>query len=186
MQLELIIAALKQRCPSFADRVAGAANFKVLPETAKLAVPSAFVLPVDDSPDANEQENGTFQRLRDTFAVVVAISNTADERGQIARRSVHALRSELWAALLGWEPHAVGEVSEYDGVVYEGGTLLHLDRSRLWYQFEFSAEMQITDEDGWQQSELAQNPHFDGVILTLGDGEPDVRHVAPIPQDPLP
>ena len=47
--------------------------------------------------------------------------------------------------------------------MYEGGNLLSLDRARLWYQFEFSASMEIDGSDGWQDTELAGLPHFDGV-----------------------
>lgn len=158
MQLEVIIQALRERCPSFANRFAGAAGFKILPESAALPVPCAYVIPLDDNPDGAGAKNNVRQTLADSFAVIIAVSNCRDERGQKAAHDIHALRAELWSALLGWRPSA-----EYDGIVYEGGNLLSLDRARLWYQFEFSASMEIDGSDGWQDTELAGLPHFDGV-----------------------
>ena len=156
MQLEIIIQALRERCPGFAGRVGGAAGFKELEESSALPVPSAFVIPLDDNPMDNKSLNNVSQELTDSFAVIVAVSNTLDERGQAAHSSVCDLRAELWSALLGWCPDAT-----YNGITYEGGTLLRMNRARLWYQFEFGAEMEIGPEDGWQETELAGLPHFD-------------------------
>lgn len=158
MHLETIIQALRERCPAFANRVGGAAQFKLLPESAALPVPCAFVIPLDDNPGENKSQNQVRQPLTDSFAVIVAISNTADERGQGAAHGLDAFRAALWAALLGWRPS-----EEYDGITYEGGSVISLDRARLWYQFEFGAETEIGPEDGWQDTELAGLPHFDGV-----------------------
>lgn len=156
MQLEIIIQALRERCPSFQNRVGGAAAFKDLEESTSLPVPSAFVIPLDDNPKDTRSLNSVRQEMTDSFAVVIAISNTVDERGQAAFHSVRDLRAELWAALLGWRPDP-----DYNGITYEGGTLNRMNRARLWYQFEFGAEMEIGPEDGWQDTELAGLPHFD-------------------------
>lgn len=167
MQLEPIIAALRARCPTFSNRVAGAADFKPLPETASLAVPCAFVIPLDDNPQESMAMNSVRQVLKDSFAVVVAISNTADEKGQGSAASVHTYRAALWAALLGWRPDL-----RYDGITYEGGQLLSLDRARIWYQFEFGALMEIEPSDGWQEIELGQLPHFDGATIKVDAIDP--------------
>lgn len=167
MQLDPIIQALRARCPVFANRVAGAADFKALEESTNLAVPSAFVIPLDDNPEDNTSGNSIRQSLTDSFAVIVAISNTADEKGQGATATVHTLRIELWAALLGWQPGA-----DYDGITYQGGQLLRMTRARLWYQFEFGAAMEIGPSDGYQATELASLPHFDGATLQLDAAAP--------------
>lgn len=158
MQIELIIAALRVRCPSFGGRVAGAAQFKLLPETASMSVPCAFVIPMDDNPGESRSQNSVRMSLAENFAVVVAASNALDERGQASAHSIHTLRRELWAALLGWRP-----TEDHDGITYDGGSVVAMDRARLWYQFDFSAEMEISGSDGWQDTELAGLPHFDGV-----------------------
>ena len=173
MQLELIIQALRARCPVFSNRVAGAADFKMLEESTGLAVPSAFVVPLDDSPDENTSGNSTRQSMVDSFAVIVALDNTPDEKGQGAAATVNTLRTALWAALLGWQPGA-----DYDGITYQGGQLLKLTRARLWYQFEFGASMEIGPEDGYQALDLAALPHFDGANLHLDPIDPRDPNVA--------
>lgn len=191
MQLEIIIQALRERCPSLAGRVGGAAQFRLLPENASLPVPCAYVIPLDDNPGEARSQNAVRQPLTDSFAVVVALSNTADERGQTGMQSVRAMRSELWAALLGWQPS-----DEYDGITYEGGSVVALDRARLWYQFDFGAAMEIGPEDGWQDRALVGLPHFDGVNFRadfLDPSDPNVATPGPdgrieiefsVPKDP--
>lgn len=167
MQLEPIIAALRSRCPVFENRVAGAAQFKLLPESAALPVPCAYVIPMDDNPGESMAINSVRQKLSDSFAVIVAISNVVDERGQGSVYTVDTIRSLLWKALLGWRPNL-----RYDGIVYEGGSIVALDRARLWYQFDFAADMEIEPEDGWQETELGQLPHFDGGTLKVDAIDP--------------
>lgn len=169
MQLELIIAQLRALCPSFNGRVAGAAEFKPVPEAAALPVPCAFVIPLDDRPDPPKALNAVGQEMTDSFGVVVALDNRADEKGQIAFDAVHAVRSEIWKALLGWVPGPVDSVNpatDYNGIYYEGGSLLAIDRARLWYQFEFGAQMWIGASDGWEAGALAALPDL---------GKPDAQ-----------
>lgn len=169
MDIDLIIAALKARCASFTGRVAGAAEYKRLPETANLDMPAAYVIPLDDNVEPPPNQNGYRQVVRDAFAIVVALSSVADERGQGSITSVKAIRAELWAALLGWEPDA-----NHGRLEYEGGQLLDLDRARLYYQFEFSAETEITEADTWQGGSNAALPSLTKVALTLNaPGSPD-------------
>lgn len=177
MQLEIIIQALRERCPSFSSRIGGAAEFKMLEESTAFPVPSAFVIPLDDDPKETRALNSVRQEITDSFAVVVAVSNTSDERGQAASGAVKTLRAELWAALLGWRPDLT-----YNGIVYEGGTLLRMNRARLWYQFEFGAETEIGPEDGWQETELAGLPHFDAATFRadfIDPADPNLKSPGP-------
>ena len=162
MDLDVVITALRARCPSYSQRVAGAARFQILPEASKLAVPHAFVIPLDDSPGESRASNAERQSMTDSFAVIVAISNLADEKGQGATATVRTQRTELWKALLGWRP-----TLEYNGINYEGGHLLQIDRARLWYQFEFGAEMEIGPEDGYEETQLAALPPFEGANINV-------------------
>lgn len=177
MQLEIVVTALKSRCPSFSNRVAGAAQFKHLPENQTLPVPAAYVVPLDDQPSAGRAQNSVRQPLTDSFAVIVALSNVADEKGQGAAHTVNSLRAELWAALLGWRP-----AERYNGINYEGGQLLAMDRARLWYQFEFGAEMELCPDDGWQDRELAGLGNLEGVDLRVDAIEPSDPNRVPTPQ----
>lgn len=181
MDIELIIAALKERCVSFGGRISGAAEYKRLPETANLAVPAAYVIPLDDNPEQVQGHNGYRQVVRDSVAVVVVLSNAVDERGQGSITSVRAIRSELWAALLGWEPDA-----DHGRIEYEGGQLLDLDRARLYYQFEFAAETEITEADTWHASRNSALPALTKVGLTVNvPGSPNTVEATatiPVPQ----
>lgn len=178
MQLETIISALRSRCPGFTNRVSGSAQFKMLPETAALAVPCAYVVPLDDQPGESMAKNAVRKPLVDSFAVIVVLSNVADEKGHAAASSLHAWRAALWAALLGWRPDEC-----YEGIEYEGGQLMSLDRARLWYRFEFGAAMEITPADGWQDRALVGLPHFDGATINVDAidpiADPNVQYPGP-------
>ena len=178
MQIETIIAALRARCATLGANVAGAAEFKHLDEATNLPLPCAFVIPLDDSPQESRSQNDVLQPLTDSFAVIVAVSNAADEKGQGGTAGIHAMRAELWKALLGWQPAA-----RYNGIAYEGGSLLKVDRARLWYQFEFGAQMEINAEDGWQGDALAALAHFDGATIRVDvispQADPNVQYPGP-------
>lgn len=103
MKLTPVIAALRARCPYFENRVAGAAQFKNLPEVGKLKLPAAYVVPGDDSPGENKSQTDYWQELKEGFSVVVILSNGRDERGQFASYDVvDDVRQMLFKALLGW------------------------------------------------------------------------------------
>jgi len=155
MDLDLVIAQLKGFAPSFGGRIAGAAAFKGIPENTALEVPCAFVLPLSDDPEPPTSQNVVRQKLVDGFAVVVAVSNKTDERGQSAATALEARRRELWKALLGWRP-----TMEYDGVQYDGGSLQSMDRFQVFYMYEFGAAMEIGPEDGWEEGALERLPDF--------------------------
>jgi hypothetical protein len=157
VKLSLIIGALRLRCPTFANRVAGAAEFKPLPEAAKLRVPSAYVIPLDDNVGENKSQTDYWQDVTDEFAVIIVVDNTADERGQSAAHDIiHDLRADLIKALVGWEPDP-----NYNAIQYEGGNLLDMDRARLYYQFEFSASFELNAEDTRQWDDLEELAEFE-------------------------
>ena len=177
MKISPIITALRQRCPMFDGRVAGASEFKPLPEGAKLALPAAYVIPLDDNAEEQRSQSDYWQSITDGFAVIVAINNGQDERGQAANDLVEVSREVLWKALLGWVPE-----EKYEGIVYEGGNLLRMDRGVLYYQFEFSARFEIGEQQTRQWDELEQLPALTGIgghgLVT----EPDPDH----PAEPTP
>ncbi|WP_433647492.1 phage tail terminator protein [Kosakonia pseudosacchari] len=150
MKLTPIIAALRARCQIFENRVAGAAQFKNLPEAGKMKLPSAYVVPGDDSPGEQKSQTDYWQDLREGFSVIVFVSNGRDERGQWASYDVvHDIRNMLFKALLGWNPEPDGEP-----ITYDGGTLLDVNRYELTYQFDFVVENELSSEDTRQQEEL--------------------------------
>lgn len=162
MNLDVIIAQLRQRAPLYVQRVGGAAQFQVLPEAANLVIPAAYVLPLDEQPQAQSSGNGYQQSVVEQFAVVVVLSNKADERGQAAASNLDAHRAGVFRALLGFQPSAAHDIVEF-----AGGQLLHLDRARLYYQFEFAATYAISTEDTWIVDRNDELPDFEGVDLRV-------------------
>lgn len=162
MNLHIIIAQLRQRAPIFGGRAAGAAQFQILAEAANLTMPAAYVLPLDEQPGDQDSQTGYQQTVREGFAVVVALSNREDERGQTAAGNLDTVRRALFRALLGFQP-----AKDYDAIAFEGGQLLHLDRARLYYQFEFSVGYAISVEDTWIPDRNAELPDFEGLDIRL-------------------
>ncbi|HSH72345.1 MAG TPA: hypothetical protein VK974_04730 [Methylophilaceae bacterium] len=141
-----VIDALKQRLPeTFAGRISGAAEFALLDPAAKMDLPAAYVIPLDDRAEANESSNGYQQLIRDAFGVVVVLDNAVDEKGNASILNIIPLRNKLFAALLSWQPD-----EDHGPIEYEGGQTLDIDRARFYYQFEFSAQTEITEADTYQ------------------------------------
>lgn len=156
MKLTPIIASLRARCALFQNRVAGAAQFKDLPEVGKMILPAAYVVPGDDSPGEQKSLTDYWQTIREGFSVIVFVSNSRDERGQFASFDVvHEVREALFKALLGWNPEEGG-----NPITYDGGTLLDVNRHELSYQFDFVVETELTEEDTRQFDELIALEEF--------------------------
>lgn len=169
MNLAQIILELRARCTAqfgTPARVGGAAEFRLLPEAANLTVPAAYVLPLDENVAEQQSETDYLQIVTDNFAVIVVLSNVADERGQAAANNVHDMRAALWAALLGLQ------IPPYDAIQYAGGQVLQVDRARLYYQFEFSADYTIDRSDTRQDLDLAALPAFTKLHLDVDAIDP--------------
>lgn len=165
MDMSPIIAALRQRCPVFAQRVAGAAEYAAVADgKVSPTVPAAFVVPLDDNAGDRLSQTSYRQQILEGFAVVVALSNEADPRGQTAHASVHAIRAALWRALLGWSPS-----DEHGPIYYAGGQLTNMDRARLWWRFDFEAEYEISGSDGetWQEGFEEGLPGLEGITVRV-------------------
>lgn len=133
MKTSTLIARIRAQCPSFANRVAGAAEFMAAVEYADdLALPHAFVMRLADAPQDSSTAGQVLQVIEELFGVVVAVDNTTDQRGQGADDALDDLLVELQGALVGWQPDAL-----YQDMEYRGSTLLDMDRARLWRQFDF-------------------------------------------------
>lgn len=161
MKLDPIINEIKARCPTFGGRVAGAAEYANLRNRSNMTVPAAYVVPLDDNATGQSSSTGYRQTVTDGFSVIVVITNQADERGQTATNQLHDLRAELWAGLLGYE------LEDYDEIVYSGGNLLHVDRARLDYQFDFSADFYIDISDTRKGADQNSLPAFKSVKIDL-------------------
>ncbi|STM31149.1 phage protein [Escherichia coli] len=163
--------------------MAGAAQFKNLPEVGKLRLPAAYVVPGDDSPGENKSQTDYWQELKEGFSVVVILSNGV-------MSAVSLLRMMWWTMsgrcslrpCWGWNPEACG-----NPITYDGGTLLDLNRHELIYQFDFSVISELTEDDTRQQDDLnsldeLRTLAIDVDYLDPGNGpDGDIEHHTEIP-----
>jgi len=145
MRLSPIVQALRERVPTFANRVFGLADFAALDGATMPVLPAAFVVPLDE--EIRNLSTGTNVRAEifERFAVIVALAQT-DPRGQAAHDSLHDIRAELWGAIVGWR-------MDQDAGPFgpDGGEMLDMDRSRFLYQYDFARTIAITSEaDGYR------------------------------------
>lgn len=126
-----------------------------------------------------EQRSQTdyWQDLTEGFSVIVFVSNGRDERGQFASYDVvHDVRQSLFKALPGWNPEECG-----NPITYAGGTLLDVNRHELSYQFDFTVENELTEDDTRQQDELSDLDDFKTLAIDVDfidpghgpDGKPE-------------
>lgn len=136
MRPSLLIPRIKAECPIFASRVAASATFRKLFDADDFPVPHAFVLPLGETWEGDATLSGLDQELKQRFAVVVAVDNTSDERGQAAAEVFYDARAQLFAALIGWSPQpgVIGPIL-YSGMPDDPD----ITRARAWIQFDFEA-----------------------------------------------
>lgn len=157
MKLATVISALRANCPSFENRVGGAAEYAAIDVT-NLPMPCAFVLPVTEiGEDMDVMQTDYRQRVKQTFGVVVLVSTVDQERGQDAFDAIEDLKKEIFKAILGTS------TSETDEIVYEGYSQPDLTRARLALQINFSVSYDVVDSDTGHGRELSDLPDFDGI-----------------------
>ncbi len=171
MKIDIVIKALRERCPSFQRRVGGLGEYAQIVNDSALQMPCAYVAPMTDSAGENESQNSYRQKIRDKFGILVALPNE-NNRGQQSANLQDDIRHELNKALLGWRV-----TDEYDGIVYDGSQLFEMSRAASWYSYEYYAEFLIGDDDigdpeTWHQQELAALGPFDGMTITVDAIDP--------------
>ncbi|EED2708574.1 HK97 family phage prohead protease [Salmonella enterica subsp. enterica serovar Miami] len=87
--------------------------------------------------------------------------------GSLSYDAVHDVRQLIWKALLGWEPDP-----QAHEIQYAGGMLLDLNRHELYYQFDFTAKYEITEEDSRQQEDLDVLPDLKTLSIDVDFIEP--------------
>lgn len=177
MNIEPIIAAVRQRVPLFGERVFGAADWKSLPTKVNPDEPAAYVIPTREEAGELESVNGYRQTVTNVFSVTVIVDNSADERGQKALRQLETIRKALFLALLGWDRS--NETDDFSPIVFESGYLTDRDSARLMWTFEFSFESYIGVEETRQGVELGLLPSFEGFDVGVDCTDPSQTKHAP-------
>ena len=146
-----IILQLKQYATIFThgggQQVAGAAEWANAQDNVYLPQPAAYVVPLSQDADDNQDLSGLTQHVREQYGVIVDFDNRADLRGQTVAETFNLVRASIFKALLNWRPEPFDLAR---GFRYVGGdTIEPFNRQRLAYQFAFEIERTITEGDGW-------------------------------------
>ncbi len=136
MRPSLLIPRIRAQCSIFANRVALTSTYSQAILQDDFPAPHAFVLPLGDLADGEVMLSSLDQELTTRFAVVVAVPNTSDERGQAAAEAFYDIRIALLTALLGWTPDA----TRYAPILFSGMPEdPDVQRARAWAQFDFQS-----------------------------------------------
>lgn len=132
MLLQPIANLLKATVIDFRS-VAGAANYAAAREDIK-NTPCAYVIPLDDKAQPNNLLGSpqVEQQVAERFAVILAVSNARDMRGDAVNGVLEPLRTAVIKTLLGYQA-----ATDYDPIQYVSGRLLGLDAAVMWWQLEF-------------------------------------------------
>jgi len=167
MKISPIVAHLRATCPTFDGRITAGIDWDAVANSTQLSHPSAYVIATGDQASDNDLQSGIRQYITDEIDVVIVL-DTRDERGQAAKDLLHAIRCELWLALVGWKPD-----TDYDQMEYDGGALVHINRARVIYRFGFSAAFQLgrntsaQPPETWHELELDGLTGFTGVTFNM-------------------
>ena len=181
MNLDLVIGQVRQYCAPLQGRVGGAADFDTGTEhivaftdsKGALVYPTAVVIPLDDEATDLDPMSGPNlnQMVTERIGIIVEFDATADRRGQGGVDQVHAMKYALHGALLNWNPDPEHSTS---GLRYAGGRLIAYDRARLFWQYDYSIEVQLTDGDGFA---ISGDPLL-GITSTFTTLDPPVVFIA--------
>lgn len=147
--LGTFIAQLRAHAPIFAGRVAGAAEFYagLKNYTTSMALPAAYVLPLGQEADPNRYEVGLVQIVHKSIGIAVELDAQRDRRGQDPSMNLEEIEAQIFASCLFLR---IPGCAMNKGAWFAAARYLDLDRARLWYQWEFVLDWQITDADGVQ------------------------------------
>ncbi len=130
MRIKPIIDRLKTNALSLGGRVSGASEFSAEVEAMRLPLPCAFVLRASGEAQSATSLGAVLQMVNQDFAIVIAVDNSKDTRGQDGAESLDAILEDVQLALLGWTP----PVEEHNAFEFVRDDHISIDRSRLWHQ----------------------------------------------------
>lgn len=154
MNIDLVIAQLREYAPFFGGNVAGAASYAQAHDQVWLPQPAAYVIPLDLDPQPNATMTGVVQDVTERIGIIVDLSNACDPTDRRGQAAATLAVDDAWRAcmkaLLGWRPEPA---KQKKGFLVAGGGLLGDGVNRAWlrWQFDFSIVTTLTAEaDGWQ------------------------------------
>lgn len=146
------ISQLRQYAPVFNGRVGGAADFDrgLVNYNTSMPLPAAYVLPREQDAEPNQLiAGGLLQQIAVHVGVVVELDAQRDRRGQDPVMGLGEIGGQIFGSVLGI---VIGNCRMSPGkpVEFARAGYLALDRARLFYEWVFSFNWQLTDADGFQ------------------------------------
>lgn len=131
--IDLVAAQVRLRdlAPAL-QLVAGAASFDLAVASGPVNCPAAYVMPAAEKAGPNAAFGTVAQRLRVGFSVALAVQYVQDPAGDTVTSEIEALRRQVFAALIGWEP---GDAA--GAVAFESGRWVTVHNGFFWWQDEF-------------------------------------------------
>lgn len=172
MRVSSIVFRLRDAQTIFNDAIGGVAELELVRQSKVVTKDMAFVIPIEETVEENIHEATLTQNLEEKFAVIVVLDNDSsqkDKYGLLSYDRLHDIRSQLFRALVGWEPYIADSKIEY-----AGGQLLPLNPAYLWYQFDFKYALKLVEFDGYCD--------LQGSDLELESGLRDRIQVSQLPE----
>jgi hypothetical protein len=133
MLLQPIADHLRATATAF-RKVAGAANFAAVKDDIKGEPNHAYVIPMSGNAQPNTLLGySVSQKVSEGFAVIVAVDNKRDVRGDAVNAPLETARRATLDALLGFLPAA-----GYDPITLGSEQLLELDVTTIFWQIGFN------------------------------------------------
>ena len=101
---------------------------------------TAYVMYLAETPGPNRlgERAQVMQRVVVTVAVILALTNRRDRRGEAGVAEAERVRAAVRARLLGWQP-----AGATDPVTYAGGRFLFLGDRTIWWQDDYQTAIWI-------------------------------------------
>lgn len=106
------------------------------------SVPAAYVLPLDERAERNEQLSpGSLQRHRCALGVVLFVRHAGDASGERSMSALHDLREAVHAALVGWVPTSGSQ--SCTPAAFTGGELIEAPAGITVWRDDFEVERYV-------------------------------------------
>jgi hypothetical protein len=168
MRLGKIVLKLRAQNGYFRNFIGGSAELGLALDNAPTCE-FAFVIAGAEATAPNVEDVAINQLISERFAVVVLLKNDlaqSDKHGFQAYEKLHDIRADIFRALIGWQ------LRENESTIYyQGGSLLSVNSTWLWYQFEFEAKTRLSTFTNENNQRLVEttNTNIDETETTMPD-----------------
>lgn len=167
-----VIKQIRATVPSFADRVAGAAQFDAIEDIQNCAVPACFVMLSDNTAETLSMQTSLTQDVFHGFDVMLVL-DSVDRRKQEAEEVSTVFKGMLLHALNGWKPVQGTEEGDPDYTAsspleFIGDSYVDSDRSRYVRTYRFIQDARwCSNGDGVGEGGQGDLGNFDTFLASI-------------------